>query len=66
MLSFNRKSLRTTLEENCRREGNAFRVSMPATLPNILSPLSENVAVSKIPHSRPDPNRGGRDDQPKE
>lgn len=60
MLSFNRKSLQRVLEENGRRAGTAFRVSMPATLPNILSPLLEDIAP-EFPLSRPDRNC---DDQP--
>lgn len=66
MLSFNKKSLRTVLEESGRRDCTAFRVSMPATLPNVLSALPEDVNALGIPDSRPDPNRGGCDDQPKE
>lgn len=65
MLSFNRKSLRTVLEKNAGREGAAFRVGMPATLPNILSPLPENIGTG-FSRPRPDPNLNGRDDQPKE
>lgn len=65
MLSFTQKSLRTVLEENGRREGEAFRASMPEALPNVLSPLPENIGTG-FSRPRPDPNRGSRNDQPKE